>query len=153
MTRPIIFLDIDGVLTNFATKYRVGDPLCVACLNRITEATGAVIVVSSSWRGHPDIAGILSGWGVTGEVIGITPSLSHLRASGIAVSAQRGQEIYQWIVKNEFDGFCAILDDDKDMWPVMDRLVQTDTQLGLQDTDADKAIALLQPPGALWARA
>ena len=57
----IIFLDIDGVL---CTAKSVGllktnidgrlakqfDPDCVVRLNHITDATGAQIVISSSWR-------------------------------------------------------------------------------------------------------
>jgi hypothetical protein len=57
----VLFLDIDGVLNSTAYWWREGqdvpmgqagaiDPAAVARLNRIIEATGAVVVLSSSWR-------------------------------------------------------------------------------------------------------
>lgn len=147
MTQPVIFLDIDGVLANVATRYRHGDPACVARLNRITDATGARIVVSSTWRFQPDIKDKMAAWGVTGEVIGITPDGSKRDANGLYVSVPRGHEIYDWMFANHYDGTrIAILDDDNDMELLVDFLVRTDTYLGLQDADVDKAIALLQVP-------
>lgn len=94
----VIFLDIDGVLNSdnfyeeiFRNKsenqlqttsgvwrysYDAGDidSRCVKCLNKVTDDTGAVIVVTSSWRkeGLDGISSILSKAGVNGQVIGIT---------------------------------------------------------------------------------
>lgn len=144
MTRSTIFLDIDGVLTNHATGFRYGDAMCVALLNFITFTTGAAIVVSSTWRHDPDIAAMLASWGVTGEVIGITPDMSHARHSGIAVAVERGTEIARWIAQNDPKGPFVILDDDNDMGDLSRYSVRTDSQKGLQRNDAVMAVLMLQ---------
>jgi len=94
----VIFLDIDGVLnsdkfyeeifrnkrekqlvtTNGVLRYSYDaggiDSRCVEWLNKVTDDTGAVIVVTSSWRkdGLHNIASRLSDAGVKGQVVGIT---------------------------------------------------------------------------------
>jgi len=138
----VLFLDIDGVLTTVATRFRRGDPACVERLNRITDVTGAKIVVSSSWRGNPQIASVLAGWGVTGEVIGVTPDLS-VSATGIRIARERGDEIFRWLCDNMPTADYVILDDDADMGPVINRLVRTDSHTGLSTHHADTAIKLL----------
>lgn len=146
MTQPIIFLDIDGVLTTRATQYRTGDPKCVAELNHITDSTGAAIVVSSTWRHDPKIADILRSWGVTGEVIGVTPDLARpLPSSGIIQAVERGEEIAQWLLDNEAHRYArfVILDDDNDMGHFTRYLVRTGSLAGLQASDAERAIHLL----------
>lgn len=64
MKIKVIFLDIDGVCNGFSTKekcdqgpgqqsrYITGvEPGKVALIKKIIDATGAKIVLSSSWRG------------------------------------------------------------------------------------------------------
>ena len=52
--QKIIFLDIDGVLHDFHTDGYVKKD-CIQRLKQIVEATGADIVLSSSWRfGYPE---------------------------------------------------------------------------------------------------
>ena len=56
----IIFLDIDGVCNCCDTKERfhglIGvDPILVARIKEIVDATGAEIVLSSTWRGAGEI--------------------------------------------------------------------------------------------------
>jgi hypothetical protein len=139
-----LFLDIDGVLTTVATGFRTGDPPCVKRLNLITDATGAAIVVSSTWRFAPDIADILKGWGVKGELAGITPDLARHNASGIHVAVERGQEIACWLAEhNASEVPFVILDDDNDMANLLPRLVRTNSRIGLQDGDVVRAIVLL----------
>lgn len=151
--KKVIFLDIDGVLVNRAS-YRlpnsgsadraIAHPECVAALNAITEATtGAVIVVSSVWRaeGAPEMRGRLKGWGVHGEMIGVTPRLS--RTNG---RVYRGDEIQKWLddyTRHEISSF-VILDDDSDMKHLLPRLVPTDTEQGLTMKDAQTAIEILE---------
>lgn len=143
MTTPLIFLDFDGVLTTVATGYRHRDARCVAQLNRILAATGAKIVVSSTWRGAPDLKDILKSWGVTGEVVDITPDLRHRRESGIEVAATRGAEIAQWILRNDPAGPFVILDDDDDMGDLRLYHIRTNSRLGLSEADAERAISVL----------
>lgn len=44
-----IFLDIDGVLTSFRSCERL-DRTCIVLLDELVEATGADLVLTSSWR-------------------------------------------------------------------------------------------------------
>jgi hypothetical protein len=152
----IIFLDIDGVLTgkettdlhfrripyNGKTFYQL-DTENIARLNRITRATGAKIVVSSTWRkgrSMLELRYILSvHHGVEAEIIDATPVLWKYR----------GHEIQAWLdenaVRERVERF-VILDDDSDMEHLMPFLVKTSTHIGLTDKDVERAIALLAEP-------
>lgn len=150
----VIFLDFDGVLVNrnslLARRVRSpfgldhkADATCVEQLNRVIEATGAKIVVSSAWRLTFEITQLrelLNWWGVKGEVIGKTPNI-------IEGWARRGDEIEAWLVLHpgeEVDAF-VIIDDNDDMGKsLMPYLVQTDFGAGLTAADADKVIAMLE---------
>lgn len=161
MSAPIIFLDIDGVLIN--RKSFMGsegkkcsglrarpDPDCVARLNRITEATGAKLVLSSSWRSTHDThkgnlkenRKLLLRFGVQGELIGYTERLEYKEGS-IFIAKQRGDEIQHWLDKNECDSRFLIIDDDSDMGPLLLHLIQTNFEIGLTDELAEQAIRRL----------
>lgn len=161
----VIFLDIDGVLNSFekhadltmphnawnpetmnafGIKLEVFDEQ-IERVNRITAETGAKLVLSSSWR-----IGYLADWadvvihlhnsGLKGFIVGRTPHRDDLNT--------RGQEIVAWFKDHpseKIESF-IILDDDNRMDPVMNRLVQTDHQVGIQDNDVEKAIAMLNQP-------
>ena len=146
-TVSILFLDIDGVLVNrrslaHASGMRAkADADCVAMLNRITDATGARIVVSSTWRclGVRRVKELLRLWGVSGRIIGCTPVLG---------SVDRGEEIQAYLdeykkMRGAVSSF-VILDDDDDMLHLAERLVQTQFAPGLTLEDADRAIAMLR---------
>lgn len=151
----IVFVDIDGVLNN-RSGYRAGnideygrkpDPACVASLNRITDATGAGIVVSSTWR----IAGLMRmretfrAWGVTAPVFDITPKLFNYRGD-IAISVPRGREIAAWLANNKtlysLQSF-VILDDNADMEHLAPYLILTTFEHGLTPKLAEWAISIL----------
>src|SRR4051812_18579144 len=79
----ILFLDVDGVLNRVGTKERcpngcIGvEPDLCARLERVVSSTGCSIVLSSTWRLHPDILPYL--WNRVGDTvascyIGDTPS-------------------------------------------------------------------------------
>lgn len=140
----VIFLDIDGVLINMRYASRnTADPLCVDILNKITDRTGAKIVVSSSWKhyGLPKITLILKQWGVTGDIIGITPN------SGMA---QRIYDIGEWLADyydetGSSPESIVIIDDEKDacigfaVWCVLVSDIN-----GLTYSDQERAIAILE---------
>ena len=145
----IIFLDIDGVLVNSNQKYkrmldhgdhqhRQLDPSCVAALNKITDRTRAVFVMSSSWRfGYDDAVAYLKSQGVTGGFLGRTAPIDQ---------DTRGLEIQDWLRDHSYygDKRFIIIDDDADMGELKSRLVQPDRKVGLTDADADAAIKLLK---------
>ena len=156
----IIFLDIDGVLCNMASitagyKSRSApeqDPYgphadCVAALNHIIENTGALIVVSSTWRsaGLAKMRDTLKRWGVNGIVVGITPRLTG-RDREVWSYAERGEEVRRWLSaygEQSIESF-VILDDDSDFsGKVKQRLIRTDMQYGLTMAHAERAIAML----------
>lgn len=153
-SKPIIFLDIDGVLNNQGC-YRPGnvgkygrnpDPQCIAALNSILDATGAEIVVSSTWRMGRTVEQLremLTAWGVRGRVVGATPTGCEEGAL-IVPGMRRGHEIGAWLVEHpEVERF-VILDDDADMAHLMFRLVRTDFSRGLTKDHAARAIVMLR---------
>lgn len=145
-SKPVIFLDFDGVIINERSiKERrplsqKADPDCVAALNRITEETGAVIVVSSAWRldfSEEELSGLLRGWGVIGYLAGKTPILGR--------ETVRGDEIADWMKAGNVDAAdVVILDDDQDMSVLSPRLIRTESRLGLTMQEAQLAICLLK---------
>lgn len=142
----VIFLDIDGVLNNqevFKRKkeIRVWDEKCIDRLNRITEETGAKIVISSTWRRSNDFySAIKNEMGITGEIIGKTPDYLPRGEPEI----YRGDEIQAWLDENPNVKKFIILDDDSDMAHLMFHLLQTETKIGLTDEHAEEAIRRLK---------
>lgn len=139
----LIFLDIDGVLINQATcrHFGVVDPACVKELNRLTDTTGAKIVLSSCWRIGWPVKEVQrhfkEKWGITGEVIGKTP---------VDWNQERGNEIQMWIdefLHTDTIESIVIIDDDRDMAHLLPFLVQTTFTWGLTPTLADEAISKL----------
>jgi hypothetical protein len=149
----IVFLDFDGPILpaqSHETRRsldRKAWPDSVEALNRITETTGAVIVISSNWRaqGLRKIMMLLASWGVTGKVAGMTPILFH-KIDGRWNGAPRGEEIAGYLRgKKNVESF-VILDDDRDMGELESHLIQTPFDAGLTEKDADLAIDMLTRP-------
>lgn len=150
----IIFLDIDGVLITERSmresgRFDVPDKDCIAQLNRITDTTGAAIVISSSWgkvHGLDKTVDYLRLWGVTGSIIDKTPERH--RQGHLYTAATRGDEMEDWLVDFAFyhPGLppFVILDDDADMGYLIDWLVRCDFTTGLTRELADRAIAMLE---------
>lgn len=143
----IIFLDIDGVLNskksleNFKSLWQLS-PDNISQLNKIIEATGAKIVISSSWRHRREISSELESYlnddcGIKGEIIGRTPV--------VGFSRRRGCEIATWLEEWQGESIedFVILDDGSDMEPLIERLCQTSFDTGLTEQEADKAIKML----------
>lgn len=158
----VIFLDIDGVLNSFEkhtdrslphhewspkTMNVFGIelevyPEMVDRLNKITDATGARIILSSSWR-----VGYLAEWadvvihlhnaGVRGFILGRTPHGPHLNT--------REAEILAWFEENPDENVNSfvILDDDNRITYLSDFHVHTEFNVGMQDEHVERAIELL----------
>ncbi len=157
----IVFLDIDGVLNSWKLWKKLGhaqqdlvvvdmdnylDPEAIDLLNKLTDATGASIVVSSSWRraylGEPQgltrLADMLKGHGIKAPIIGMTPAKDN------AVRNIRGKEIQAWLdcTPLKVDAF-VILDDDSDMGRLSNKLVKTTMVDGLRIDHVEEAIKVL----------
>jgi hypothetical protein len=155
----IVFLDFDGPIIpvqshvhNRSVKEKAWPP-CVKALNRITDSTGAKIVVTSSWRDTSAknlfygqaikiVQTLLKQWGVTGEVLGQIPYCIEIQGN-YAIEAPRGQEIASFLkICDNVESF-VILDDDDDMEDLREFLIQTPFEKGLTEADADRAIRML----------
>lgn len=151
----VLFLDIDEVLNSKAHPgssvqgfehgdpeyYAQGiDPFHVKSLNQITEATGALIVISSSWRNaHPlnKLRQIFRCAGITGTVIGDTP----IRLLEDGERRYRYDEIQAWLDAVHPDAYVIL--DDVDMGPLSDHHVQTTYDDGLLPEHVEVAVRIL----------
>jgi FMN phosphatase YigB (HAD superfamily) len=151
--QKIIFLDIDGVLVNHESlrrrkspTYARASPACVSALNHILEQTGAVIVVTSTWRAHGfnKLNRIFEEeWHIKKSIFGFTPDLTQKRGI-LFTGVERGEEIQKWLDENQnIVGTFVILDDDNDMKHLLPHLVRTTGRTGLLFTDAYRAVEML----------
>lgn len=158
MSLKILFLDIDGVVNCATTAQRhrgvIGiDPYMALLVDRIVQATGCKIVLSSTWRLWPDSREEVRKQ--VGEFMDVTPSMP---LQGGAEMCERGKEIKAWIkeweserkpapwlsVKGEKIDRYAILDDNSDMLPEqLPNFFKTSWAVGLTQEIADQVIAHL----------
>jgi hypothetical protein len=135
------------------------DPECVTRVNKILEATGARLVVSSSWRTMSDLKEIFEGIGLPTD-FDITPcaDLIYSREEYAYDSPVfwRGNEIKYYLDRHPAGNY-VILDDDTDMLDEqLDHFIQTcgdkintpnlyinNEGSGLTDTVMNKAIDIL----------
>ena len=127
MLAPIRALDRYGDL----------DLACVAALNEIVARSGAQVVVSSSLRYGKSIAelqAMLAAVGFIGEVVDKTPT--------DLGGCDRGEEIAAWLRAHPATSW-VIIDDHRDVGPLVGRLVQTTATRGLCLADVERAMAAL----------
>lgn len=138
----ILFLDIDGVMNNArssqtADRYLPIEPYAVLLLDRIIQATGCQVVLSSSWRHMLDWKDMMKRFMPSVEFLDKTP-----RVDG----GFRGDEILKWIIdfeeKNERVEVHAILDDNLDFHRDQP-LFKTSWPTGLTEEIAQAVIAHL----------
>lgn len=132
---PVLFLDIDGVLNSAAWMehgtmhgHNLGaiDPAACALLDTVLVATGAVIVLSSSWRIVVDPPKMQTFLHVRG-----CPSAQVIDRTG-GYSGPRGSQIQRWLDGHPDRKRFAILDDSSDMEQLLPRLIQTSWARGLE---------------------
>lgn len=150
----LIFLDFDGVLNydnyqsdnpNFPFTHL--DPIAVNKLNRIYEATGAVVVFTTTWREswkYYDLCNLMRQLGYIGTFVAVTPihrGLYNMRGNEILDFIQkRESELGKW---HEYSNY-VILDDDEDvLFYQKDNFVHVDRTKGLSNNDVGKAINIL----------
>lgn len=150
----VIFLDIDGVLCMPKQFYplqkvilagrRVSnfDEDCLRRLDKIIEATGAMVVISSAWRidfWEPAEFDLLKehfkNQGSIVNLIGHTPYDNE---------RIRGREIQTWLNEHPDVEKFIIIDDSDDMEHLMPRLIRTKFYDGIQDEHVEMAIKMLK---------
>lgn len=163
--KRILFLDIDGVLNsddwgrrrvrppswgsmaNWQKEAEDSiDPDAVARLNVVVSATGCSVVLSSSWRKHEPLTRmtrILRYRGFAHRLFAATPHIMRDGDGSELLGVERGTEIDAWLKMHGGSPTFAIVDDDGDMEPHLDRLVQTDTRFGLTEEKAVELIEML----------
>lgn len=158
----VLFLDIDGVLNS--ASYRKSAPStgdidvdfrdlarrlptlldawCVRRVQSICDDTGAVIVLSTSWRvlGLDVVRPILRDAGLTADVVDKIGREGGGRSRGMAIRAWVGYH------RDVADGGAWVaLDDRRDVYEDLGALhcVMTDDAHGITDDDARAAVLLL----------
>lgn len=151
----LLFLDIDGVLNGHDWSDQAKSCLlrkdCIKNLNKILENCEPAIVLSSAWRymiagGALTLQGfeyLLRTHGVSEKIniVDITPSDENI--------PDRGEQITKWLEENSSFGKAKkhyVVVDDLDLGISAEGhpFIQTDGEVGLTETDADRIIELLK---------
>lgn len=168
----VIFLDFDGVMNSVryhTARHAAGldmhagrgvkpclDPEAIKVLNEVCEKTGAVVVVTSTWRlneKRTTVSGWLREGGFEGITYALTPAWKDVKAEHPELERiVRGHEIQQWldnaaVFPNRRLGpvtHFVILDDDTDMVHLYDHLVKVDDQDGLTAAYVPAILKLLE---------
>lgn len=152
--RPVIFLDVDGVLNDLAKHdngYCGTKPSCINMMNRIIRETDAYLVITSSWRylvrpGSMTLIGLENmflshGLDCLNRVIGVTQSDEMI--SG------RGAQIDSWMTAYHKPGRpYLVLEDDDDLARLIRNrglhIHQTNGTTGLTYGDTDAIVAMIR---------
>lgn len=140
----VIFLDVDGVLNNVSDINR-GIELedsKLALYSHIVRSTGAITVLSSSWRlsskSFDEVESALLFYGV--KIHDVTPTLPrHMYGT----PASRASEIQAWLDSNNPEKYVIIDDVDDSLGIFGDKFIKTDFTEGLTDEIANKVIGIL----------
>ncbi len=166
MNKPIqkiIFLDIDGVLNNFDSPDEhktVIDNNMVIRLKRIVDASGAKIILTSSWRLFYNNWKNCEDKRVTDNYLMLITSFEKygLNIYGVTNEVSYGpnsrpEEISEWLETHKDVKNYVILDDSRWNWGTLsdhvvitrrkDKFSDNGWRSGLEDSDADKAISIL----------
>ena len=163
--KKVIFLDIDGVINTKEWHCRMTkdtphdefgfafDPIAVSNLEHIIDETGAVIVISSSWKflGVPKLRKMWEMRNLPGTIHDITPNtisdemLLNANLDEMELGVCRGNEIKEWLSRHQGEVSNYVIIDDYDdlLQEQMGHAVITNTLIGITENDAEKAIAIL----------
>jgi hypothetical protein len=161
----IVFLDIDGVFNSAeygrSERYLIEtagmsdaevmliahhthlDPVSIQIFNDLIKRSGAIVVLSSTWRtkySPEEMTKMLKDRGAEFEIKESTPVLFGKFSQRIP----RGKEIAAYIKSlSEKPESFVILDDHDDMIHLKTHLVQTNMKTGITKEDVEKALKIL----------
>ena len=138
----VLFLDVDGVCHPFNSDGQMFRDTAMCALQSIVSASGAVIVLSSSWQ-TVDEARELVDQALVRH--GIPPcvctTMQGKRKTGTE-PRQRAREISSWLESHTgVESWVAL--DDMELPLAPDHFVRTQPDVGLTAEDASRAIAIL----------
>ena len=157
MKKNVIFLDIDGVLNTSKNSVRLHgaykatngyiksrddfgalfDPIACDNLIYLADTTKSAIVISSTWRKHglQRMKDLFKFRGIALDIIDVTPILNK----------ERGYEIEEWLLQNDWVEKYIIIDDDTDFTQEQrnNHLVHTPGENGLDHTALVRGLKLL----------
>lgn len=146
----VIFLDFDGVLNSIQTQERIFngmnqmvgiEPAKVKLVSEIAKKTGAVIVISSTWRhffGLGELINML-------RKSGLDPSIQIVGKTPAKMSSSRGYEIDMWLDDHQGMVESYVVLDDISTPHMKDlRQVLTTIDEGLTPELALKAVEILE---------
>lgn len=138
----VLFLDIDGVVNCVTTAQRhrgfIGiDPYMALLVDRIIQATGCEVVLSSTWRLFPE-----SRKEVEKQVCKFIDVTKSMPLKGGVEMHERGKEVAEWLSRHPEVERYAILDDSRDFMPDQP-LFNTSWSTGLTQEIANDVIAHL----------
>lgn len=145
----VLFLDIGGVIYSDRSHMAYGahpepadpstwtgfDPVAICMLQKVVAATGAHVVLSSSWRDRVSLPTLEYALGV---------KIMDRTRDTVSETELRGQQIYDWLMQHPEVTRYAILDDDDFMLPSqMDKLCRTSKRNGFLLGHYDELMELL----------
>lgn len=159
--RRLLLLDFDGVLNSDAYFESAGfreattglsdaevmltqqahhlDPARVALVNRLVEALGAAVVVSSSWRlrhSLDELNTLLASRGATFQAIDVTPRVTEYDPT----RPLRAREILAYLASLAEPPASVVVLDDDDLQGLVPGHVHLDGAQGLQEAQLDAIV-------------
>lgn len=151
--KPILFLDVDGVLNRCGMSNQGLETDKCDLLADLCRKTGAQVVVSSTWRWIPHcykrLMAMFQSRGIPhlGHTECLTTGTGKTRCDGVEIMAAvpRRDEITEWLSRNPQVTRYAIVDDDSDADDGTGRYVKTASFDGLTPDKAAQLQTLLTP--------
>jgi hypothetical protein len=149
--RPLIFLDIDGVLNGHefdpVAQSTSLNKYCVEVFNRVLKAVDCEIVISSAWR-YMILGGAMTvrGFEYMLRTHGVGPLEDRLVGCTREDEyvATRGKQVEHWRWLNKHDGLYVVVDDlSLDIAECGHPFVQTNGQRGISHDNAVRVVELL----------
>ena len=159
----VIFLDVDGVLNSKfwdndhqreISEGKYVDLAAVKLFGSLVERTDAKVILHSGWRFwfddsmkplRPEAAFFANAMEKEGiQIAGVTPDLTteEIRKAK-KFSLVKADEILKWLSENPSDNWVVIDDLELHNSEIAEHQVQTDAEVGLTESDVDKAISIL----------